>query len=194
MGIGDYCGECAETVLYFDEARSAVDYDGDAKNTIWRLKYGAAKYLARPVSQYLLDVVLATDWDFDCFTFVPIDAKRKRARGYNQAELLARELAELTTTPCFELLQKPKATPNQARLDREERMKNLKGAFNCVTRPPEHVVIVDDVMTTGSTLNECAKTLKSAGAKVIYGLTFASVPERAKTDKQVMNIRDFRPN
>lgn len=192
VGIGDFCGECADQTMHFDEARSSVVYDDDAKSVIWRLKYGSAKYLARTMAQYLLDTLLTTDWEFDCFTFVPIHKKRARKRGYNQAELLAQALSDLTTTPCILLLQKTVETKNQARLSRDERITNLAGSFAPVTTPPAHVVLVDDVLTTGSTVGECAKVLKRSGAKIVYVLTFASVPERPMLDKPSVNIRDFR--
>ena len=193
VGIGDYCGECKNETIYFDEARSAVNYTEGAQNVVWRMKYGDARYMARPLAQYMIDVLVRTDWDFGCFSFVPPDKKRMRRRGYNQAEMLANELAALTNKPCVNLLEKIKHTTNQARLTRQERLVNLVDAFKAKCVPPEHVVIVDDVMTTGATLNECAKSLKKAGAKIVYALTFASVPEKPLTDEPVQNIHDFRP-
>ena len=190
VGIGDYCGECSDMTLYFDEARSAVVYDETAKSIIWRLKYGSAKYLVRKMAEYLLDTLIATDWEFDCFTFVPIHKKRQRKRGYNQAELLAKAMSEITTTPYVPLLQKIKETKNQAKLKRDERLTNLRGSFEA-DNSPAHVVLIDDVMTTGSTVNECARMLKAAGAKVVYVLTFASVPERPMLDTPGVNITDF---
>lgn len=192
VGIGDYCNECAGEVLYFDEARSAVNYDKNARDLVLRLKFGNARYLAKHISQYLLDILLLSDWSADCITFVPIHKKRQRKRGYNQAELLANELAAHVDLPCVKLLEKTSNTVNQARLNREARMKNLSGTFKAVEKPPEHVILIDDVMTTGSTLNECSKTLKRAGVKIVYALTFASVPERPLLDTQVRNISDFR--
>lgn len=192
VGVGDYCDECSEQTLYFDEARSAVNYDGNAKNLIRRLKYGNARYLARPLSEYMLDILLTSDWQFECITFVPIHAKREKKRGYNQARLLAEEIAASCDKPCLSLLGKIKNTPNQASLDRSERESNLIGAFSVKEKPPEHVVLVDDVMTTGATVNECCKVLKKAGAKFIYVLTFASVPEKPALDTRVQNIKDFR--
>ena len=191
VGVNEYCGECSDMTLYFDEARSAVTYDETAKSIIWRLKYGSAKYLARKMAEYMLDTLMTTDWSFDCFTFVPIHRKRQKKRGYNQAELLARALSDITTTPYLSLLQKTKETKNQAKLNRDERLNNLKGSFEAQSSPA-HVVLIDDVMTTGSTVNECARMLKSAGAKVVYVLTFASVPERPMLDKPSVNIADFR--
>ena len=192
VGIGDYCAECGDLSMQYDEARSAVSYDGNAKELIYRLKYGNAKYLAHILSQYLLDVLLMSDWHADCITFVPIHKSRQKQRGYNQAELLARELAESINLPCENLLEKAVKTPNQARLNRAARMENLKGSFKVTHTPPEHVILIDDVMTTGSTANECSAVLKRAGAKVVYVLTFASVPESPVLDKPVQNITDFR--
>lgn len=192
VGIGDYCGECSASVLHFDEARSAVNYDGNAKSLVRRLKYANAKYIAKYLVQYLLDVLIMSDWQADCITFVPMHKSRLKKRGYNQAELLAASLAESVDLPCLDLLEKTKNTVNQARLARAERLNNLSGAFAIKKTPPKHVILVDDVMTTGSTVNECCNTLKRAGASVVYVLTFASVPERPVTDKKVMDIKDFR--
>lgn len=192
VGIGDYCGECSHSVMYFDEARSCVNYDGEAKNIIRRLKYGNARYLVNTITEFMLDTLIAASWDFDCFTFVPMHKKRLRERGYNQAELIAKELASHTTTPCRAILEKTRATVNQARLSRDERMKNLSGVFAVTEKPPEHVLIIDDVMTTGSTVNECARVLKRGGASVVYVLTFASVPERPAKDGSEQNIKNFR--
>ncbi|MDE7463948.1 MAG: ComF family protein, partial [Clostridiales bacterium] len=167
-------------------------YNSHVKDTVRRLKYGSAAYLARHIAEFMLDTLFATDWTFDCFTFVPMFARKQKKRGYNQAELLAKAVSERTTTPCLSLLEKTINTPNQARLNREARMQNIAGSFRAVTRPPEHVVLIDDVMTTGTTLSECAKILKKAGAKIVYALTFASVPERSPTDKPTVNMQDFR--
>ena len=193
VGVGDYCGECGDVSLAFDEARSSVSYVGNALDTVHRLKYGDARYLARHMCEYMLDTLLFADWSFDCFTFVPADPKRIKKRGYNQARLLAERLADKTTAPCCDLLEKTRQTPNQARLGKTDRLNNIVGAFAARTAPPEHVVLVDDVLTTGATANECARTLKKAGAKIVFVLTFASVPERSPTDKPAINIRDFRP-
>ena len=94
--------------------------------------------------------------------------------------------------PYVTLLEKVKKTVNQAKLYRSARMENLKDSFVAVGKPPDHIILIDDVMTTGSTLNECAKTLKKAGAKIVYALTFASVPERPFLDNDAQNIAEFR--
>ncbi len=192
VGAGDYCGECSRRSVDFDEARSSVKFVGAAREVVHRLKYGGAQYLANTMSEYMLDTLMFTDWEYDCFTFVPTDGKRIRKRGYNQAQRLAEAISSKTTAPCYSLLKKIKSIQNQARLGREERLKNPIGAFQADGKAPDHVVLIDDVMTTGATASECAKVLKRAGAKIVYLLTFASVPEQPFTDKPTQNIRDFR--
>lgn len=192
IGVGDYCEECAEMSLHFDEARSAVNYDGTARKLVQRLKYGSSPYLAKAMSEYMLDFLLLSDWDVDCITFVPIHKKRLKRRGYNQAELLAQNLAERVDVPCVALLEKTVNTVNQARLNKQERMNIQNGTFAAVGKVPDHVLLIDDVMTTGSTASECSRVLKRAGAKVVYLLTFASVPERPMLDTATQKISDFR--
>lgn len=192
VGTGDYCSDCSEFSVYFDEARSPANYEGEARKLVQRFKYGNAPYLAKPMSEYMLDTLLLSDWDIDCITFVPIHKKRRKQRGYNQAELLALSLAERVDIPCIPLLEKTESTVNQARLNKAERMKNLHGTFAAAGKPPDHVLLVDDVMTTGSTASECSKVLKRAGAKVVYLLTFASVPERPMLDTAANKISEFR--
>lgn len=192
VGIGDYCDECAEQSLYFDDARSSVNYDGNAKNLVRRLKYGNARYLAKTIAEYLLDTLLFADWQFDCITYVPMFKKKERKRGYNQARLLAEELAERVDADCVTLLEKIKNTDNQASLARAEREINLTGAFSAIGTPPKTVLLVDDVMTTGATANECAKALKKSGAKIVHLLTFASVPEKPLLDAKVVDIGSFK--
>lgn len=191
VGIGDYCGECKDLLLHFDECRSAVDYEGEAKNVIMRLKYSGSAYLSSAVSEHMLDVLFATDWDFDRITFVPMHKDKRKKRGYNQAELLALEISERINVECSDLLEKTKVTKNQAALSGAERLENLKGAFSAKGEVPKHVLLIDDVFTTGATTSECAKVLKKAGAEVVYVLTFASVPERPSLDTKTRNISEF---
>ncbi len=109
------------------------------------------------------------------FVPVPLHQKRLMFRGFNQAEVLAHHLSALTGHPSMELLKRIKYSKPQAELDGAQRRKNLKEAFQINIMPPTNatIVLVDDVFTTGSTLNECAKTLKSNGVEWITALTLA---------------------
>lgn len=107
---------------------------------------------------------------------IPLHPRRERARGYNQARLLAQGLAEVCGLSVCEPLVRVRATPPQAQLDREHRLRNLAGAFS--VRLPSAVlnkkfILVDDVCSTGATLNECAQVLKAAGAAEVWGCVLA---------------------
>jgi ComF family protein len=115
-------------------------------------------------------------------TFVPLNPWRKRFRGFNQSELLAVKLSKSQNTKCVKLLKRVKNTKKQVGLKRGQRLKNLKEAFEINKKVVEELsassfqpsaIIVDDVMTTGATLEECAKVLKKAGIKKVYGLVVA---------------------
>ena len=119
--------------------------------------------------------------EFDMLVPVPVSAKVKRQRGHNQAALLAAEVADRAGLPLLEVLCKQRETAHQRELGREERLKNLKGAFAVAVLPEtiqgKRILLVDDVVTTGSTLLECAHTLRAAGAAEIGGLCFTAVGE-----------------
>lgn len=111
-------------------------------------------------------------------TFVPIFKRKEKRRGFNQSQLIAREIGRATGKQVFSLLEKVRETEAQAHLDKEERLQNLKEAFRFEFRDsnfeiPPKVVLVDDVWTTGATMKECAKELKKAGVKEVWGFTLA---------------------
>lgn len=103
--------------------------------------------------------------------FVPLCYRKLLKRGFNQAEVLARTISKNLNLPLYDGLLKIKETKDQANLSYEERLTNLKNAFALKNKPPEKIILVDDIKTTGSTLKECAQVLKKAGAKKIIALT-----------------------
>ena len=115
------------------------------------------------------------DIGFDFVTFVPLSKRRYRKRGYNQAELLAQKIADRLSIPCLKSLNKIRETETQRGASAKERRVNLFGAF---------VLLVDDVKTTGSTLNECSEILKAYGAKAVYCSVFAVTKRKKKNDKK----------
>ena len=106
---------------------------------------------------------------------VPVHAERRRERGYNQAELLALELARLTSLSMRDLLARRQATTMQHRLDRAGRLRNLRDAFAVrhEARPPPVVILIDDILTTSATLEACASVLRLAGTLHVYGFAIA---------------------
>jgi ComF family protein len=146
------------------------------KRAIHQLKYqrniGLGEILARPLARLLVD----TKWDIDLISAVPLDQKRKQERGFNQSDLLARPLGWLADIPYDrEAVIRKRETKSQVGLSREERKENMIGAFwgqpDIVAG--KSVLIIDDVITTGSTINACAKAMIESGAKRVFGLTLA---------------------
>lgn len=115
-------------------------------------------------------------WEIEEMIPIPLHQSRRRKRGYNQAEILARYLSEKTGVPyASDVLFRTKKTTAQKQLDRQERMANLRGAFSVSKewKPAENVLLIDDIYTTGATLEQAAKILKKAGAQNVYFLTIS---------------------
>lgn len=143
---------------------------------IKRFKFKDRPRLASPLAGFLARLLREHSLQADLLTFVPLSSRRKRERGYNQAQLLAKSLSLQTGIPWAELLLKVKDTPAQSKLPRQKRLANVKGAFvlkGGIDIKGKRVALVDDVLTTGATAGECARLLKMGGAEEIYILTLA---------------------
>ena len=163
-----------------DKILAAISYKSKlTKKAIWALKYKGAKKLAEPLAEliceHLCEVRLPTA---SIIIPIPLSKKRLRKRGFNQAELIAKYLSEKLSIPMANnVLYKIRHTIPQVKIkNKQERLKNLKGAF-CVKNPEiikgKNVFVVDDVSTTGATINEARKVLEQAGAKKAIGLVAA---------------------
>ena len=175
-----YCPTCRNHERGFDSVRSAFAYVGQVRHVVYRLKYGNARYLAPYLSAYMADTYFDEPVEVDMVVAVPLHAKRKRERGYNQAALLAEQLANRLNLPYLpDGLTKVRVTHTQTNLSFRERQDNLQGAFACGNPAVQgkRVLVVDDVLTTGATMTEAARALRKAGAVHVYGLTLANVPE-----------------
>ena len=107
-------------------------------------------------------------------TYVPMEKKKEKKRGFNQAELIAEELGKILGKKVVPLLRKVRETRSQTELNEEERLINVKNAFSAISKVlPDNVLLVDDIWTTGATMKECSKVLKKAGVKNIFGFTLA---------------------
>lgn len=179
------CPECKAYSPAYEKAVSAVVYrDGGAK-LIMKYKKGGA-YL----KEYFADLLIKKCADFsdaEGICYVPMTARAERRRGYNQAKLLAEALGERLNLPVLDsALEKLKETAEQKSLDRKEREQNLKGCFRAERAQIEGktLILVDDVMTTGSTAEAAIKQLKKRGAKKVYFATAASVQYNQTKDEQ----------
>lgn len=171
--------ECRES-SYLDGLIYVVLYDGKVTNIIKDVKYSfyyavfneVGKIMADYLSRYKLENVIITS--------VPLHWQRKNYRGFNQSDLLAKNISKNSNYKYIELLKRRSNTKKQATLGRDGRLENLKGAFALKedwNLKDLNIIIVDDVFTTGSTLSECAKALKLAGARNVYGFCFAKSQE-----------------
>ncbi len=174
-----FCGQCLQQKKHlFTMQRSSFIYNDESKNLILDFKFRDKTVYAEPLARMLFaaghDIWLQKP---DIIIPVPIHALRLLHRRYNQSAILAKQLSFLTNIPTdyFSLIRRQNTIP-QVKLSGEARRRNLKKAFY-VDKPEnikgKNIVIIDDVETTGATLNECAKSLKQAGANKIYALTLA---------------------
>ena len=173
------CANCAHRAIYFDAAVAAYRGRGIVRDVIHEFKYKRQIHLRHLVARWLcaaLDDERLRDYRFDIIVPVPLHPARQRERGFNQASLLAELLSARASIPCRPLLKRIRYTTTQTALDRSERMENLHNAFRLrqnVDVRGLRVLLIDDVLTTGSTLSECARVLKRAGAKSVHAATAA---------------------
>ena len=180
-GAEDYCGNCAFDKIYFDKCYSAFVYDGAVRDVILRFKFGNCGNFARVFAKFLVAVAVKNELEFDVVTFAPMSKKAMKIRGYNQAQLLAKHFCAILECgeKLLDAVAKVKETQRQETLGKKERKTNLVGTYRCVADVKDkRVLVIDDIKTTGATLNECAKVLKNAGAASVIGLTVASPREK----------------
>lgn len=171
----NYCDDCASYGREFTQARAPFVYEGEAKELVYRLKYGGAQFLAKIMAQYLADEYYKSGWEIDFVTYVPMHIKREKLRGYNQAKLIAAALAEIINKPLVDTLTRTKYSNNFARLNRKERFKEAEESFVANGKyKGKRILLVDDVFTTGATTGGCSKELNKSGAAEIYLLTFCT--------------------
>lgn len=169
------CAACAAEPAQIDGICPATIYTHPMREAIQSYKYENMRDLAGPLAQWLVAAWHAHDITADVIVPVPLHARREAERGYNQAELLARELSRQVGVPTAprELVRTVRTRP-QVGLTRAERQRNIAGAFQCTDKVPGlRIVLVDDVCTTGATLESCAAALKDRGAATVVGLTVA---------------------
>jgi len=161
-----FCDRCKNNNYCFDESKSFAVYEGVASKLVKRFKYSGKKYYAKYLAQLM---ILNKSYfeNVDLITFVPVGIKRRKERGFNQAEELAREIGKLANISVVDTLEKLGSERHQAGLSQIERQKNLSGTFKLKEDTVsilknKNVLLIDDVFTTGATLSECSKILKSA--------------------------------
>lgn len=166
---------------------SIWEYEGVMKNLLHYIKYNGMTHAVAETIQNAYITMAEDTVRFGAFlsylfardtyiTYVPMFKRREKFRGFNQTAVFAREVGKIAKKKVLPLLQKIKDTHSQIELDKEQRLQNVKDSFAVSVQPPERVVLVDDIWTTGATMKECAKELKKAGVKEVWGFTLARTP------------------
>ena len=177
----EYCSTCKSNLISLDKCRSVFSYDGVIKKLVRKAKYDGKKYILDYFADELKKLFVKLAWTPDFLVAVPMTVKALRKRGYNQSLVLTQSLSSKTGVAILDCLSKVKETPNQAKLKRAERIKNLNGVIRVTDKKAvmgKSLLIVDDVTTTGSTAEVIASRLKHAGARQVFLLTVASVPPK----------------
>ena len=188
----DYCDRCRNTESSFKLCRAPFEYRDLAVKMIHDLKFGGKQYMAQTLAAFMTDEFLKDGMSAEIVCFVPMTPKEEKKRGFNQAELLASEIAERLNMPLLPALVKRKDTTEQKALSARDRAKNLEGAYECVVAQVKKrsVLLVDDVFTTGATSNECAKALLKAGAREVSVLTAAITRQKMSFERDDRLVSD----
>lgn len=179
----DVCTSCEDVSPEFDRAIAAVDYDGPWPELLTRLKFTGATALARPLATMLAERIHERRAQADLVVPVPLSRQRMAERGYNQSWLLAKHIErQLAVAARFDVLTRRQHTQRLMSLTAEERALQIRDVFEVTASGQalidgRHVAIVDDVMTTGATLDACARTLLEAGARSVSAWVVARTPQ-----------------
>ncbi len=167
------CPLCRLGLNGFDEVYSFGSYEGTLRTLIHLFKFERVKTLSRRLGDFLV-LALPREQRFDAIVPMPLHWHRRWQRGFNQSELLAREVARRWNVPVIRAVRRKRPTVPQAGLTSAQRRKNVQGAFLARQRLDGlHVLLIDDVLTTGATASACARALKRAGAARVSLATLA---------------------
>jgi competence protein ComFC len=172
------CPECENTNLKLEKSFFVSDYKAPIKNLIHQFKYKKHMCLATPLGHLLIKLLSKEIiCEIDVIVPVPLHWKKKQKRGFNQSKLMAKKICKKLSLPIsVNNLHRVKNTLSQTQLSRQQRQKNVYGAFK-VKNPEKftkkNILLVDDVLTTGTTASECAKSLKNAGANKVFLIALA---------------------
>ena len=164
------CEECKNVDFGFQSARAPLKYDGVGKQVVHALKYRGYKRVVGRLAAPLMLQVVGED-HFDAVVPVPLHSSRLRKRGFNQAELLARGVAEKLKATVSDTLEVVRGTRDQVELSAAQRRANVAGAYTATKPLRGKILLIDDVFTTGATLSACAGTMVRAGAEEVHALS-----------------------
>lgn len=175
---GSICPDCLSGSFYYKRAYSCFEYSGMGKELIYKLKYEGKAKLSKAIAALMEERLQNERLEIDAIVPVPIHKNKLAARGFNQSLLIALELGERLRKPVLDCLVRIRETKEQYNLDKAQRHLNIVDAFSVKllynNDKYKNILLIDDIYTTGSTVNECSKVLKELGAKNIYVITAAT--------------------
>ena len=174
----ELCKDCRESSFHYEQGRSVWLHKGPVRWSIYQFKYRNRRIYGQFYAQelYRLYGEKMKEWEIDTIIPIPLHRKRKRKRGYNQTEIIAKHLGKLSKIPVkTKTLVRVRNTAPQKELNHQERKKNLKEAFRVTKywKNRENILLVDDIYTTGNTIDSAAAVLKKKGAKKVWFLTIS---------------------
>lgn len=180
------CAFCNEKTTYYDRGYVLYKYDGIIQHTMLGYKFHDKKSYSEFFAEGMIDYIKdKLDINYDYITCVPVHISRRLQRGYNQSELVAKQIAKHYKIPFRNLLKKTKSG-QQSSLSAANRAINVKDVFSCdFDLTNKTIMIVDDVFTTGNTINECCKILKLAGSERVDFFTMAGVQKEPRIDHKL---------
>lgn len=189
------CGDCLDHQGENQINRSAVLYNDFMKEKMALYKYRGKESLAK-IFSYFLKIAYDLYFDkiqIDLVTCVPLHPNRLKERGFNQSQQLAEKLSDFTGIPAHDILDRILDTSKQSKRRKKERLQQLKGSIQLkANQKPyvkdKNVLIIDDIYTTGATIQECKEILKLSGAKEVYSLTLCRAYDQKNDDKQILFI------
>ena len=164
------CSSCFNKNFYFDKSISCIEYNDISKN----LKYKNETYISRYIARIMKEKLDLEDIKYDYILYVPLHKKRLNKRGFNQSEKIGKNLSKLNEVPSHDILIRIKNTKRLYKLSKEDRKKELKNVFkikDTIDLRNKNILLVDDIFTTGSTVNEISKLLKLNGVNKVYIIT-----------------------
>ena len=173
---GILCSDCVSRKTAIDGVRAPFRFEALARECVHQLKYKNLRSLAGPLSDLMAEYLRGAELPVNILVAVPLYPRRLKERGYNQSDLLTARLAALSGLPvdCSSLVRRKYVLPQARTTSALERRRNLEGAFECRPLPNgRRVLLIDDVATSGATLDACAEALKAAGALSVRALVFA---------------------
>lgn len=176
LGICSKCKSEIKRVHQQEEIIAYGYYGGVLKKLILNLKYHKSFIAGKVLADLLCQIIIEKKLSIDCICYVPISKDSLKKRGFNQCSVLAKNISSILDIPVIDCLVKVKETKEQKLLGKEERMKNILDAFEIKNKEKlfkKNILLIDDVYTTGATINECKKNIEKCNINKIYLLTIA---------------------